>query len=103
MDAGNDTAPWIERASSVRLLYRLLLVLCALLFLPDVLHVLHVDVYHKHGHYDAEGWLGFYAIFGFLAYSFIVGAGWIWRRVVMRPEDYYGDDGDDGDGEARHA
>ena len=89
------TTPWIERASSMRLLCRLLFVISACLFLPDVLDVLHIG-YHKHVHYSAEGWLGFYAVFGFVAYSLIVGAGWVWRSVVMRGEDFYGDgDSDD--------
>ena len=56
------TTPWIERASSVRLLCRLLFVISACLFLPDVLAVLHIG-YHKHVHYSAESWLGFYAFF----------------------------------------
>jgi hypothetical protein len=90
----SSQTPWIERTSSVKLLARLLAVFCVLLFVPDVLDVLHIG-YHKHTHYSAEGWLGFYAIFGFLAYSLIVGAGWLWRAVVMRDEGYYGTGGDD--------
>ncbi len=84
----DEPRPWIERASSIALLYRLLLVLCLGLLLPDVLDLLHIG-YHKHTHYSAEGWFAFYAIFGFIAYSLIVGAGFIWRRVVKRDEDYY--------------
>jgi hypothetical protein len=87
--------PWLERGSSTTLLYRLLLALCLLLLVPDVLDLLHVG-YHKHLHYSAEGWFAFYAVFGFIAYSFIVGAGWVWRRVVMRDEDYYERGGGDG-------
>ncbi|HCV22868.1 MAG: hypothetical protein VX528_17600 [Candidatus Latescibacterota bacterium] len=80
--------PWIERGSSLNLLYRLLIVICLGLLVPDVLDMLHIG-YHKHIHYGAEGWFAFYSIFGFIAYSLIVGAGFIWRRVVMRDEDYY--------------
>ena len=81
-DRDNTTpTPWIERASSVTLLVRLLFVLSACLFVPDVLDLLDIG-YHKHGHYGAEGWLGFYAIFGFIAYSFIVGAGWLWAGMA---------------------
>ena len=95
--AGQDTpttTPWIERASSVQLLCRLLFVISAGLFLPDVLDLLDIG-YHKHVHYSAERWLGFYAVFGFVAYSFIVGAGWVWRSLVMRGEDFYSDGDDD--------
>ena len=80
--------PWIERGSSLTLLYRLLIVICLGLLIPDALDLLHIG-YHKHTHYGAEGWFAFYSIFGFIAYSLIVGAGFIWRRVVMRDEDYY--------------
>ena len=48
-------------------------------------------LYHKHVNYEVEHWFGFYPLFGFLAYSFIVFAAHLWRRVVMRGEDYYGD------------
>jgi|TARA_B110000116_G_scaffold254051_1_gene251254 hypothetical protein len=92
----NTNTPWIERASSVKLLARILFALSATVFVPDVLDLLDIG-YHKHVHYGVEGWLGFYAIFGFLAYSFIVGAGWIWRSVVMRDESYYGSFEDEGD------
>jgi len=81
---------WLDRPGSTGLLYRILLILCGVLLMADVLNLLHI-LYHKHGHYAAEGWFGFYAIFGFVAYALIVGAGWIWRRVVMRGEDYYTD------------
>ena len=46
-------------------------------------------LYHKHVHYAVEKIPGFYAVFGFVAYSLIVGFGWVWRAVVMRKEDYY--------------
>ena len=81
---------WLDKPGSTGVLYRILLVICGLLLVADVLDLLHI-LYHKHGHYTAESWFGFYPIFGFIAYSLIVGAGWIWRRVVMRGEDYYGD------------
>ena len=79
---------WLARPGSVDVLFRLLLAACAVLLLADVLDLLGIG-YHKHVHYSVENVAGFYAIFGFAAYSFIVGAGWIWRRIVMRDEDYY--------------
>ena len=78
----------MDKPGSTNVLYRLLLVACAILLLADVLDMLGIG-YEKHVHYSIENVGGFYAIFGFAAYSFIVGAGWIWRRVVMRDEDYY--------------
>ena len=79
---------WLDRSENVTLLYKILIGVCVLLFIPDLMDLAGV-VYHKHGHYRAESWLGFYAIFGFLAYSFIVLGGWLWRKLVMRGEDYY--------------
>tara|TARA_B100000686_G_scaffold331721_1_gene395594 strand:+ start:1098 stop:1376 length:279 start_codon:yes stop_codon:yes gene_type:complete len=79
---------WIENPDNIRKLYRILLVVCALLLAADLLDLMHV-FYHKHTHYDVEGWFGFYGIFGFIAYALIVGAGWIWRTIVMRDADYY--------------
>ena len=80
--AGDRQAGWLERRGSIKKLFVALLVVSGLLILADL-------VYHKHAHYAIEEWFGFYAIFGFIAYLLIVGASWLWRRVVMRKEDYY--------------
>ena len=88
MKRTNDSGQgWIERPGNAGKLYRLLLVVCGLLLALDLLDVL--GVFHKHLHHDAEGWLGFYSFFGFAAYAFIVGAGWVWRAIVGRGPDYY--------------
>lgn len=42
-----------------------------------------------HPHFAAENLGAFFAIFGFLAFSFIVLAGQHLRRLVARKEDYY--------------
>ena len=91
MKGTNDSRQgWIERPGNAGKLYRLLLGICALLLALDLLDVL--GIFHKHIHHDAEGWLGFYSLFGFAAYAFIVGAGWVWRAVVGRGPDYYDQD-----------
>ena len=88
MKRTNDSGQgWIERPGNAGKLYRLLLAVCGLLLALDLLDVL--GIFHKHVHHDAEGWLGFYSLFGFAAYAFIVGAGWVWRAVVGRGPDYY--------------
>ena len=85
MDEQKETRQsWIERPGSTGKLFGLLIVGCVVLLLADV-----GDLYHKHVNYAVEKIPGFYAIFGFVAYSLIVGAGWVWRSVVMRKEDYY--------------
>ena len=38
-----------------------------------------------------EGWPGFYAIFGFVAFAGIVLLGKQLRRVIRRDDDYYND------------
>ena len=79
---------WIERPGSVGKLFVLLVIACVILVLADIGDLIGV-LYHKHVHYEIEKFPGFYAIFGFIAYALIVGAGWIWRAVVRREEDYY--------------
>ena len=46
-------------------------------------------VLHPHGHLEYEDWFGFHAVFGFLAYLFIVGGAVQLRKIVKREEDYY--------------
>lgn len=56
--------------------------LCILLILADV-----VD--HKHPHFSAEGWFGFYGLFGFAACVALVLAAAGLRLIFKRGEDYY--------------
>lgn len=42
-----------------------------------------------HPHFEAEGFPVFFAIYGFLAFMFIVLAGQHLRKLVGRKEDYY--------------
>ena len=51
---------------------------------------------HRHGEAPIEDSFMFPAIFGFLAFMFIVQVGKWLRLMIMRPEDYYeGDASDD--------
>ena len=45
--------------------------------------------YSNKGHYSAENILGFYAVYGFIAFSFIIFAATALRALIKRPEDYY--------------
>jgi hypothetical protein len=45
--------------------------------------------YDHHPHFVVDGLPGFYAVFGFLAFVFIVFAGKALRRLIMRKEGYY--------------
>lgn len=42
-----------------------------------------------HAHYGFERWPGFYGLFGFAAFVFLVTCGKGLRRIVSRSEDYY--------------
>jgi hypothetical protein len=46
---------------------------------------------HRHGHFEWEKIHGSYAIFGFLAFTFVVLMGWPLRKLTGRDESYYGD------------
>lgn len=72
----------LDDPATVRLIVRVLVFLCAGLLLIDL-------AYHKHTHFDFEGWFGFFPLFGFAAYCIIVAGAKQLRRLVMRDEDYY--------------
>jgi len=46
-------------------------------------------IFHRHGETNIEDIIFFPAIFGFLAFIFIVFAGILLRMFVMKKEDYY--------------
>lgn len=50
----------------------------------------------RHPHNEAESYLAFYAIYGFISFGFVVLMGWPLGRLLRRGEDYYGDH-DDGE------
>ncbi|RMH21103.1 MAG: hypothetical protein D6696_06595 [Acidobacteria bacterium] len=85
-----DERPKSHRLDAPRNVARLvyaLAVACALLLVVDVFSP-------KHPHLPYEGWEGFFAFAGFFAYLGIVASAKLWRKLVMRPPDYYGDDDD---------
>ena len=66
-----------------------------LLIIAVILAVLELFL-HRHGVAPIEDSFMFPAIFGFLAFMFIVQVGKWLRLMIMRPEDYYeGDASDD--------
>jgi drug/metabolite transporter (DMT)-like permease len=45
---------------------------------------------HKHPHFPWEGWLEFYAVYGFVAcVALVLAAKYILRPLMKRREDYY--------------
>ena len=45
--------------------------------------------YHKHPHFDFEGWFGFYPLFGLIAYGAFAAIAGAFSRVLVKGEDYY--------------
>ncbi|MDB4852218.1 hypothetical protein OAI23_01865 [Alphaproteobacteria bacterium] len=66
----------------------------ALLAIAIILAILEVFL-HRHGVAAIEDSFMFPAIFGFFAFVFIVKVGKWLRRMIMRPEDYYGEGASD--------
>ena len=80
----DDSRRWLDEPGNVTRLYRLLLVVCVVLFAADL-------VVHRHAHFPWEAFPGFYAIVGFAAFWCIVIAGKHLRKILWRPEDTYDD------------
>lgn len=78
---------FLEAASFQRRLMWALFVVAVALALTDLVH-------HRHALFTWEGWVGFHGVYGFLAFSFVVLMGWPLRRLLSRPESYYGEDED---------
>lgn len=49
----------------------------------------------RHAIFPFEGLAGFHAVFGFVAFAFVVLCGWPLRRLLGRREDYYGEGEED--------
>lgn len=73
---------WLDRQESVTKLYRGLWLLGIGLLAVDLL-------VHKHEDFSFAAYLGFYALYGFLACVLLVLVAKQLRRLLMRPEDYY--------------
>ena len=71
---------WVER--NVQLIFRALVGLCLALLVAELF-------YEHHAYFEVDGLPSFYAVFGFVAFFFIVYAGKGLRRLIMRNEDYY--------------
>jgi len=82
---------WINRLGEQNKLTWVLGFLCGLVLLLNL-------TYSNKGHYGAENILGFYAGYGFIAFSFIIFAAKALRALIMRSEDYYADKAVDREG-----
>jgi hypothetical protein len=73
---------WLDDPRNVTRIFWSVWIVCGLLFVADAF-------YDKHPHFTAEGWFGFYGIFGFVACVGLVLAAKALRVILKRPEDYY--------------
>ena len=76
---------WLDNPRNVNKIVIAVFVICAVLFAADAF-------YHKHPHFEAESWFGFYAIYGFVMCVGLVLAAKLMRIFLMRDEDYYDHD-----------
>ena len=79
---------WLDDMRNVRKIVWTLVIVCAALFVADAF-------YHKHPHFSAESWFGFYALYGFFMCVGLVLAAKVMRVLLMRDENYYDKDGGD--------
>ena len=73
-------------------LIAILIVICAIVFGLDIVNFVQVRMGWpelRHQERSWEGSPGFYAFYGFLAYTAIVYTAKLLRKGVMRDEDYY--------------
>ena len=74
---------WADDARKVEKVVIGLAIFCAVTFVIDLF-------YHRHAYFSFERSRGFYPIAGFFAFTVIVLAAGQLRRLIKRPENYYG-------------
>lgn len=75
---------WLDDPRNVKTLVWALVAVCGLLVLLDLF-------YEKHVHFWFEALSGFYAFYGFGACVALVLIAKQLRKLIARPEDYYGE------------
>ena len=83
----NERTHIFDNLGNVRRLILGFFVCCALLILTDL--IVHRHLTFAEDFFPVEGWFGFYAIYGFVAYALIVVGSIPLRKMIMRSEDYY--------------
>ena len=75
---------WMDKPDFVKRLFQVFYVLAGLLLLAEI--VLGRATEHPHPH---EGPFGFYAVYGFISFWFLVLLAKPMRKLLIRSEDYY--------------
>ena len=76
---------WLDDSKNINKIVYTLYGICVLLVLADLFYE------KEHPHIDAEHWVGFYAFYGFIAYTTLVLTAKSLRKLLKRKEDYYGE------------
>ncbi len=87
----NESQPqdhWLARPATIKLLWRIFIVVLVALVLAQAL------IYVK-GYFGVDGWFGFAAMFGFLSCLAMVLFAKMLGYALKRPKDYYGRGRDD--------
>ena len=79
---------WLDEPKNIDKIYYTVLVLCALIAVPDVLSLLNI-LYHKHVEFQMEDIFEFYSLYGLVCYVALILIAKKLRKVLMRSEDYY--------------
>ena len=88
MNEAKQTDYWLARPSTIKLLWRIFIVVLVVLVLAQAL------IYVK-GYFGVDGWFGFGAVFGFLSCLAMVLVAKGLGYALKRPEDYYDRGSDD--------
>lgn len=94
--AQGEQPRWLDAFENVRKVYRALWAVCLLLLVggEGLLRWAHhrsQQAGDTHQAFAFESWPGFYALFGFTVSVALVLAAKELRKLLRRPEDYYGD------------
>jgi hypothetical protein len=82
---------FLDDSNNVNRLWRLFVICCVVVAALDVLSLTGLG-WHRHVSLFVEGLPGFYPLWGFIAIALLIMLARQLRRIVMRPENYYGDD-----------
>ena len=75
---------WLEDPKKTQILIFIFVIFCVGLFFADFF-------YDRHPHFSADKVFGFYAIYGFVMFTFIIFASKVLRFFVIRSEKFYGE------------
>lgn len=78
----SETRHWLTRPETIRRLWWMFAAVLALTVIAQL-------AVHIHAHFGADGWFGFYALFGFISCVAMVVFARLLGRLLKRPEDYY--------------